>query len=58
MDEDMKQFVQNFSEDQLKIAVNEIKKSNLSMQLRSELAELLETVNTQIKEAKAKDLLP
>lgn len=58
MDEDMKQFVQNFSEDQLKIAVNEIKKSNLSMQLRSELAELLETVNTQIKDAKAKGLLP
>jgi hypothetical protein len=56
--EDMEQFLRNFSEDELKDAVNEIKKSDLSEELRLGLIDFLETLNIEIKEAKAKGLLP
>ena len=56
--EDMEQFLINFSEDQLKDAVNEIKKSDLSEELRLGLTDFLETLNVQIKEGKARGLLP
>lgn len=48
----------NFSEDQLKTYVTEIKKSNLPKEVQWELTDLLQTANTQIKEAKAMGWLP
>jgi phospholipase C len=43
----------NFSEDQLKNYLVEIKKSNLPKEVQWELADLLETANEQIGQAKA-----
>ncbi len=48
----------NFSEEQLKLYLLEIKKSNLPKEVQWELTDLLETANVQIKEAKAMGWLP
>lgn len=48
----------NFSEDQLKFYLHEIKKSNLPKEVQWELADLLETADVQIKEAKKMGWLP
>jgi hypothetical protein len=43
----------NFSQDQLKHYLLEIKKSNLPKEVQSELTDLLETASIQIKQARA-----
>jgi hypothetical protein len=48
----------NFSEDQLKFYLVEIKKSNLPKEVQWELTDLLETANQQIKQANAMGWLP
>jgi hypothetical protein len=42
----------NFSEDQLKFYLDEIKKSNLPKEVQWELTDLLQTANIQIQQAK------
>jgi hypothetical protein len=48
----------NFSEDQLKNYLVEIKKSNLPKEVQWELADLLNTANEQIKQAQGMGWLP
>ncbi len=48
----------NFSEEQLKFYLEEIKKSNLPKEVQWELADLLKTADEQIKQAKAMGWLP
>jgi hypothetical protein len=48
----------NFSEDQLKFYLNEIKKSNLPKEVQWELTDLLQTANIQIQQAKKMGWLP
>lgn len=53
----MELFLKNYSEDQLKAALNEIKKGNMSKKMRGKITDILKTVNTQIKKAKAMGLI-
>lgn len=48
----------NFSDSQLALYIDEIKKSNMPKEVRWEITDLLETAKIQIKEAKAMGWLP